>query len=1478
MRPKPVLKPYRRISAVLLALVLWCGNAFSQLQANFTTDKTGGCSPIAVAFTNTTTGASGNAVYSWDLGNGNTAASRHAGAIYKDEQTYTVTLTVRDGNQTSVKTQNITVYGKPGVDFTASQPKVCIPTAATFMANTTGGGGTISSWYWDFGDGTTQQGFGNTQTHSYSLPQKATVSLTVTNNFGCTNTIQKKNIVEILPALRAVFNASQTILCRETDPVQFTNSSSGPGTLSYLWDFGDGTTSTDITPSHVYNKKGIFTVKLTVTSSEGCVVSSTQAAYINVNTFTSDFNVPTLLCENSYHYFSSISTPYTSNVSWQIDGSNNVYFGNSIGLPLGVGDHTIKLRNTFGTCADSITKTVSVKPVPLVTGFTDTTLGACGAPVTVNFKDTTATAVKWNWNFNAVYYPLVTDATTQAASYVYTNDGGYIVRLVVENVHGCTAATTKYIGITRPSVSIVANGTIANCGPYAMKMTAITTEEIISYKWVFSDGATSTDKEPEHLFNTEGFNNVQLTYITKSGCTGTVSTSGLRVYKKPDASFTASSTTICGNTPVSFNANPQGGSVSFLWYLGDNPNNPIFNYSIPSLTHQFYYDSTYSITLIASNGGCSDTVTRKDYVKILPPFPKIGGPINTCDGTRGLVTFPQLSKKANSWTWFFGDGNTTTVPTEQPDMKYTYTKTGTYLAVLSVTNGQCTVRDSTIFSVLLKQQPLLTASAAAVCYDNRLDIKIASLERNPRGTPSNNHYNIQRTEYSDQSQFTGSLSSTIPGFYWTTEYTGNMGFFDRTKNGLRFILRSDVFGCADTTNTIPLAINGAYAGFEIVANNICFKSPAVFKDTSRSFGNTIKSWLWNFGDGNTLNTTQGGTVTHKYDNPGNYYVTVRVTDDGGCSSTSPAISYVTVNGPKAAFSVSSTNTTITLPVYFYNYTNNYNSFNTQYQWDFGDGGTSTVMSPTYAFANPGTYTVRLIATNPTTLCGDTVTQKITVNNFGPAFTKTTSFIGSRNCPPVLARFTNNSINYTRVTWDFGDGNTADNLNFPSHIYEKPGRYEVTLYVYGPGGLTATHKDSVVILQPEATIHANNTLEGCIGHVMSFTSITKNTSQYAWDFGDGAISSPGDSLTSHKYMTAGTYKPSLLVTQAGGCPAVAALSDKVIIRPDPVVAVLPAQPLACLGTPIQLTASGGVTYSWSPVTGLSDPNIAAPMASPTATTNYTVLVKDNIGCSATGTTTVKVITPLKLTASADTFVCKGSPVQLRVSGADLYTWIGNTTGLSGTQINNPIAVPTATTQYTVVGADMYHCFTDTAIINVNVIPLPTVKASAGALVYPGTQVPLSATPSNDVLKWKWSPATYLNCTSCLTPTSTVLADIVYTIKVETKEGCVASDSTVIKVICEEAKVSIPTAFTPNNDQKNDVFLIKGISVVKHLIIYNRWGNKVYERSNYIAADRSTAWDGTVNGTPAPEGAYVYFAEMQCPSGGVFVRKGSVVLTR
>ncbi|HEY4206527.1 MAG TPA: PKD domain-containing protein, partial [Puia sp.] len=316
------MKSYCRKYSLLLGALLSGIMASAQLTARFTMDKTGGCSPVIINFKNQTIGASSGASYKWDFGNGNTSTLTDGGAVYTEEKTYTVTLTVQDGSNQSSYQQQVTVYSPPTVNFSVSPAKTCLGMPVSFTPNATPGSGNISYYTWDFGDGsTTQQYGGGVQPHSYPAETVAPVSLTVTNTYGCHTTLRKADMVTIIRALTSAFAADKRVLCLVTDPIQFTNSSSGPGILDYKWDFGDGTSSTAPNPNHIFNKKGLYSVSMTVHSSEGCTITSTQSNPINVASYSTDFSVPSPICAYSSVTFNNLSSPAPDNTQWLLDGN-----------------------------------------------------------------------------------------------------------------------------------------------------------------------------------------------------------------------------------------------------------------------------------------------------------------------------------------------------------------------------------------------------------------------------------------------------------------------------------------------------------------------------------------------------------------------------------------------------------------------------------------------------------------------------------------------------------------------------------------------------------------------------------------------------------------------------------------------------------------------------------------------------------------------------------------------------------------------------------------------------------------------------------------------------------------------------------------------------------------------------------------------------------------------------------------------------
>jgi len=231
-------------------------------------------------------------------------------------------------------------------------------------------------------------------------------------------------------------------------------------------------------------------------------------------------------------------------------------------------------------------------------------------------------------------------------------------------------------------------------------------------------------------------------------------------------------------------------------------------------------------------------------------------------------------------------------------------------------------------------------------------------------------------------------------------------------------------------------------------------APLTVDFTDQSTGE-IDSWSWDFGDGGT-STAQN--PSHTYNSPGTYTVSLTVTGPGG-SDTETKTNYITVSAaPTADFVGDPTSGTAPLTV---NFTDKSTGNPTSWSWDFGDGGTSTAQNPSHTYNSPGTYTVKLTATNSCGSDTETKVDYITVSGSAPV----ADFVGdpTSGTAPLTVQFTDQSSgNPTSWSWDFGDGGTSTEQN-PSHTYNDPGTYTVSLTVTNAyGSDTETKTDYITV--------------------------------------------------------------------------------------------------------------------------------------------------------------------------------------------------------------------------------------------------------------------------------------------------------------------------------------------------------------------------------------------------------------------------------
>lgn len=1588
--------------SILLCLAFFCiqKNASAQLNANFSASPLSGCAPLVVNFTDLSTG--GATSWRWDLGNGTVSTLQNPTGSYFNAGTYSVKLVIENasGADSITRNQYITVFPKPVVAFTASETSACLPRTIQFTDQSTTPGGSITNWLWDFGDGTTSSQ--PNPSHIFSTAGNFTVSLQVTNNDGCVTVLTKPTYINI--ANKPVANFSNTIpsVCAVSPSVNFTNLSTGQGTLTYQWQFGDGGTSTLTNPSHIYTVPGSYTVQLITISPFGCSDTIIKPQLINVGSIQSQFTYPANACVGSAISVTNTTIPVPTNSNWNFGDGTTATGLSPTKTYAAPGMYTIRLINDYGACKDTITHSITVNPKPTVSFIADKT-SSCQSPLTVTFNATT-TGTTYSWNFGDGDSSAVEDPV-----HIYTAPGTYTVRLIVRNANGCsdTLTRTNYISILPPTVTVAGLPRIG-CAPLTILPvpTVTSTEPITSYLWNFGDGGTSNSATPTYTYNTAGTYTVSLTIATASGCTATITlTDAVRAGSKPNANFVVNPSDVCAKDPVTFTNTSTPSTDQWLWDFGDGGTSTVEN---PTY---IYTDTGYfDVTLIVWNNTCPDTIVYNDIVHIRPPIAQFSF-VDSCQ-QKLIKRFIDNSIGALSWAWDFGDGGSST----QQNPLHSYAAPGIYNVALTVTNGPCTFTYTQPVNVV-NELAVIIADRDTICRNSSVNFT----------APSINTTNISGWEWNFGD---GSPVSTI------ADSASHVYTVSGTYTAVLVI--TDMNGCVDSAFT-TITVYGPTANFSALSPSICLGTGAVtFNDLSTTDGqHSILQWDWQYGDGNS-GTFASAPFQHTYISRGSYAVYLKITDQYGCTDSITKVNAIIVSKPIADFNSPDTVTCTNKPIVFNNTTL---ANGPTYTWHFGDASTSTQANPVHSYSNTGIYTVELDVRDQYG-CTDTLIRTDYINISVPVagFLVSDTF---SSCPPLQVGFTSQATGNLTVNWDFGDGNSSS-LTDPIHNYTVAGVYFAKQYVSGPGGCIDSISRRIEIRGPSGVFNYTP-IGGCAPVNVTFTATAQNHSSILWDFTDGSTATTVGNTITHSYNSMGDYLPRMILIDSGGCtvPVLGVdsihvsgvtvnfsktisstcdagtvdftnltvtngtiaswlwnfgdgttsaaqhpqhiytspgtypvrlraitiegcrdsllVADTIRIHARPLISIngpdsacipasvqltgivnsgnpallswdwtmgngfidsvqsslqsyinagsytitaiatnefgcrdtankifvanpLPntnagADTIICLGTPVQLTATGATTYTWDPAPFISCTNCSSPLANPPD--NYLYIVKgfNQFGCTRSDSVLVRVRKPFQMANSLTDTLCLGERSQLSASGADFYTWSPAST-LNNSTIPNPLASPATTTVYTVIGRDSSNCFQDTADITVRVFPIPVVDAGIDLTVSAGSPIRLNATASADVTKYLWTPAFNISCPTCKDPVVTTGKDMKFKLEVKNDGGCTNTDEVSVFVTCNNGNLFIPNTFSPNGDGANDIFYPrgKGISKIQSLRVFNRWGELVFEKMNFLPNDISMGWNGTYKGQKLTADVFIYTCDVVCENNVVLPYKGDIMLLR
>ncbi len=501
----------------------------------------------------------------------------------------------------------------------------------------------------------------------------------------------------------------------------------------------------------------------------------------------------------------------------------------------------------------------------------------------------------------------------------------------------------------------------------------------------------------------------------------------------------------------------------------------------------------------------------------------------------------------------------------------------------------------------------------------------------------------------------------------------------------------------------------------------------------------IQSWFWQFGDpaSGPNDSSIAQFPTHTFTTAGDYTIKLFVNRGLPCIDSTEQVVHVFPGffpgfTPVAPFCVGQ-------PVQFNDTTKTNYGVVSNWSWNFGDlttlADTSLIQNPTYTYTATGNYNVQLISGNSKG-CKDTAFSTITVLAT-PAVSLFPNDTTYCRLDSIQLTATGTGIFSWSPATNIIGGNTATPIVFPT----VPTNYVVTLDLAG-----CKNRDSVLLTPLNDLTNAviANPATICQEDTLTLTGSSNKTNNLSWQWTPaGTLESPTSPVTRAFPSATTTYT----LTTKWGKECIATKTVTIPVTPLAIPNAGPDSTFCAGQTAVPLTASGGVSYQWSPTAGLNNATIANPLASPTVTTAYIVAVGVN-GCSRTKKDTIVVTVRPKplLTLTNDTLICSIDTLQLNANGTGNISWTPNY-NINNTAVNSPLVSPDIPTMYYVRVSDPYGCFKDDSVF-VDVKLVVTVNAGPDTSICRSDGFKLRTT--SDALQFLWTPATFLSSDTAKNP--------------------------------------------------------------------------------------------------------------------------------
>ena len=1349
----------------------------------------------------------------------------------------------------------ITLIDKPTPSFTVSDTLICAGNSIS-LTNTTQNS-TLYSYTWDFGNGTYSSVVNpNAIVYTGSLSGRDTSYIITLKAFTGCDTVSTSKTIIVRSKPKISFTAQTNGNCF---PIlaTFNFGSTADSIIQKIY-FGDSSTrfiQHTSSISHTYqslntknfyptyvssNNCGTDSLKLTITGYQTPTIAFSKVTDTVCAGTTGQIVVNSSITNSKYYWYSKqyiVSDSSARNINTNINASQqyNIY-------------DSIYAISPTGCKSNTIDTSITVMPLSnKASAGSDSII--CNA---INFSLYANTPTHASGTWKQVTGPTIIsfiDAARNNTGLSGLTPGNYQFAWHINGYCSATADTVTIQYIDKPTPSFGISDTLVCAGSSVLFTNTTPNINNYHYSWDFANGTFSNIANPSSISYIGSASGKDTSYTITlkafSNCDTIFTNKTITVRSKPIASFIATPLNSCFPLRVSFSPATVGSAYTskLVFELGKDS----LLLSDSSFTHT-YFGNTNGILqpkLILTNTCGTDTAIQ--FINAIANTLQIKN--NLVDtaicGIPYTASFMNNTTGANAQFWNWGDGSTTTNPSQTPT--HTYNKPGVYT---------------------------ITHSAKHVCGDTVIT-KTIRLNKVPHTViqPLNSNYCIGdtillKTDMDSSIQYKWLLNNTLFDSSANTKY-----IFTTPGNyipSLYSSITANGFKCTDSTS-IKIQVIGEKPGKANINPTNGFCVPFTVKLVSESLPAAKVSWRMG-----ADTTIYGDSTQFTYVQGGDYWVKMEAVNKGGCAFIDST--FISIRSPQGKINFKT-------GIYCNNNFKVTFSPTVQYTdrivWDFGDGTLieTGVQNITHQYIKPGIYhPVVTLISNTGCHIKIPLTDSVVMENVKANFTTKTIF----ECGNTIFEFTDSSIATHGISdyrW-LTDSKIISNTRTASSNFTLTGTHKTELIVTGKYGCSDTVSGTYnvpIYNLPKVNINAIN--EACLNSLMEFKSEISSIDSVIlrlWNLGNGKNFT--DSTVRILYYDQGKYTVKLTVATVNKCYDSAL--KQITIHPVPQVKVAGPEKI-CAGETVELQAAGATNFVWKDQQeNIICNNCLTVKVKPLRSTQYKVIGYNEFGCTQVNSTNIQVIDKIKIKVAPEDTICVGQSVRLWASGATYYQWLP-ASGLNNYTIATPTATPTTTTAYRVVGRDMNNCFTDTATVRV-VVGNPTpVKVGKDSSFVAGSKIQLHATTATaNIIRWKWSGGADLSCVSCPNPIARVVFDECISCAATNMYGCTTNDTVCFKTFCPTTEVFLPNAFTPDGDGINDVFFVqaKGVRNIKSLRVFNRWGEVVFEKTNILPNDAGNGWNGKIRGVAANPDVYVYICEVVCEKGGTQLYKGNVAIIR